>query len=100
MAHNVTFVDPCYAYRAKLKGEDDEQYVSRLKKQLEGEILRLGPSSVAGFVAETVSGTTLGCLPATHGYFKAVREVCDKYGILLILDEVRFHSRLLQIQMN
>ena len=98
MAHNVTFVDPCFAYRAKLNGEDDEQYVIRLKEQLEDEILRLGPSSVAGFVAETVSGTTLGCLPATPGYFNAVREVCDKYGVLLILDELRLTSTLSPIQ--
>ncbi|KFY53122.1 hypothetical protein V496_07889 [Pseudogymnoascus sp. VKM F-4515 (FW-2607)] len=88
MTRNVTFVDPCYGYRASLSGEDDEQYVARLKKQLEDEILRLGPSTVAAFIAETVSGTTLGCLPAVPGYFKAVREVCNKYGILLILDEI------------
>lgn len=88
MACNVSFVDPCYGYRAKLSEEDDEQYVARLKKQLEDEVLRLGPSTVAAFIAETVSGTTLGCLPAVPGYFKAVREVCNKYGILLILDEV------------
>jgi adenosylmethionine-8-amino-7-oxononanoate aminotransferase len=88
MSINVTFVDPCYGYRAKLPGESDSEYVSRLKQQLEDEFLRLGPDSVAAFVAETVSGTTLGCLAAVPGYFKAVREVCDKYGALLILDEV------------
>lgn len=95
MTRNVTFVDPCYGYRASLSGEDDEQYVARLKKQLEDEILRLGPSTVAAFIAETVSGTTLGCLPAVPGYFKAVREVCNKYGILLILDEVSLKLSLL-----
>lgn len=100
MTRNVTFVDPCFGYRAKLNGEDDEQYVARLKKQLEDEILRLGPSTVAAFIAETVSGTTLGCLPAVPGYFKAVREVCNKYDILLILDEVSLKLSLLSIERN
>jgi adenosylmethionine-8-amino-7-oxononanoate aminotransferase len=85
---NVSFVDPCYAYRAQWENETDVQYVTRLRQQLEDEIQRLGPDTVAAFVAETVSGSVLGCAPAVPGYFKAVREVCDKYGILLILDEV------------
>lgn len=89
MSNNVRFVDPCFAYRFKRKGETDWAYVQRLADQLEAEILDLGPENVAGFVAETVSGTTLGCATATEGYFKAVRALCDKYDILLILDEVR-----------
>ena len=93
LAQNTTFVDPCYAYRCKRLGETDKEYVTRLKKQLEDEILRLGPDTVAAFVAETVSGTTTGCVPPVAGYFKAVREVCDKYGVLLILDEVSFSPR-------
>ncbi|KAL7941487.1 pyridoxal phosphate-dependent transferase [Trichoderma barbatum] len=88
IANNVSFVDPCYSYRAKGESETNAQYVERLKLQLEEEFLRLGPDTVAAFVAETVSGTTLGCVPPVPGYFKAVREVCDKYGALLILDEI------------
>ncbi len=88
LSQNVTFVDPCYAYRAKANDETDTEYVERLKMQLEDEFLRLGPETVAAFVAETIPGTTLGCVPAVPGYFKAVKEVCDKYGALLILDEV------------
>jgi adenosylmethionine-8-amino-7-oxononanoate aminotransferase len=88
MSSNVRFVDPCFAYRFKRKGETDEAYVQRLSNQLEDQILELGPENVAAFVAETVSGTTLGCATATQGYFKAVRDLCDKYNILLILDEV------------
>lgn len=88
IANNVSFVDPCYSYRAKRESETDAQYVEKLKLQLEDEFLRLGPDTVAAFVAETVSGTTLGCVPPVPGYFKAVREICDKYGALLILDEV------------
>lgn len=94
LSPNVSFVDPCYAYRLKRAGESDSAYVRRLADQLEGEILRVGPGRVAAFVAETVSGTTLGCLPATPGYFKAVRELCDKYDILLILDEASLYLPL------
>jgi adenosylmethionine-8-amino-7-oxononanoate aminotransferase len=88
MSTNVSFVDPCYAYRMKNTNEPDEAFVQRLAEQFENEILRVGPNRVAGFIAETVSGTTLGCLPAVPGYFKAIRDICDKYDVLLILDEV------------
>ncbi|KAJ5341449.1 hypothetical protein N7541_010573 [Penicillium brevicompactum] len=88
MSKNVSFVDPCYGYRMKTDGESDEAFVKRLASQFEEEILRIGPDSVAGFVAETVSGTTLGCVPAVPGYWKAIREICDRYGVLLILDEI------------
>ena len=89
LAHNTSFVDPCYEYRCKTRGESTESYVATLKEQLENEVQRIGPNTVAAFIAETVSGSTLGCVPPVPGYFKAVREVCDKYGIVLILDEVR-----------
>jgi adenosylmethionine-8-amino-7-oxononanoate aminotransferase len=88
MSSNVSFVDPCYAYRLKGSNETDEQYTQRLAQQVEDEILRIGPGNVAGFIAETVSGTTLGCVPALPGYFAKIREICDKYGVLVILDEV------------
>ena len=88
LSNNVSFVDPCFAYRLKSKGETDQEYVTRLANQLEDEILRVGPENVSAFIAETVSGTTLGCLPAVPGYFTAVREICDRFDILLILDEV------------
>jgi adenosylmethionine-8-amino-7-oxononanoate aminotransferase len=88
LSRNVSFVDACYSYRGKLANESDAAYVERLRAQLEAEFLRIGPHRVAAFVAETISGASLGCCPAVPGYFKAVREVCDKYGVLLILDEV------------
>ena len=89
LSSNVSFVDPCYAYRMKGEAESDKEFARRLASQFEDEILRIGPDRVAGFIAETVSGTTLGCLPAVPGYFQAIRAICDKYEILLILDEVR-----------
>ncbi|KAM0271699.1 hypothetical protein ACHAPA_002464 [Fusarium lateritium] len=83
LSHNVSFVDPCFAYRLKEDGNEyDEAYVKRLADQLEDEILRIGPENVSAFVAETVSGTTLGCVPAVPGYFKAIRQICDKYDIM------------------
>ncbi|NLY65155.1 MAG: aspartate aminotransferase family protein [Alcaligenaceae bacterium] len=84
-AHHVS---PCYAYRDQHEHETEEQYASRLAKELEDKILELGPDSVAAFVAETVVGATLGAVPPVKTYLKKIREVCDKYGVLLILDEV------------
>lgn len=84
----VSHVSPCYSYRGKQQGEEDAAYGQRLVRELEEEIQRLGPDRVIAFVAETVGGATLGCVTPVPGYFKGVRAVCDKYGILLILDEV------------
>ncbi len=85
---DVTHVSPCYAYRGKQPAETDEAYGKRLVAELEAEIARLGPRSVIAFVAETVVGATLGAVPPVPGYFRAIRELCDRHGILLILDEV------------
>lgn len=95
---NVSFVDACYGYRGKRVGETDEAYVARLREQLVAEFERLGGDTVAAFIAETVGGSTLACVPAVPGYFQMVREVCDEYGALLILDEVciRYLPPLLQ----
>ncbi len=85
---DVSHVSPCYAYRGKLAAESDEAYGARLAAELETEILRLGADKVIAFVAETVVGATLGAVAPVAGYLRRVREVCDKYGVLLILDEV------------
>jgi adenosylmethionine-8-amino-7-oxononanoate aminotransferase len=84
-AHHVS---PCYAYREQRFGETEEAYAQRLADELEQNILALGPDTVAAFVAETVVGATAGAVPPVRGYFRKIREVCDKYGVLLILDEV------------
>ena len=81
-------VAPCYAYRDLHEGETPEAYGARLAAELEETILRLGADQVIAFVAEPVVGATLGAVPAVPGYFKRIREVCDRYGVLLILDEV------------
>ena len=84
----VSHVSPCYTYRGKQQGEDDAAYGQRLVRELEEEVQRLGPDRVIAFVAETIGGATLGCVTPVPGYFEGVRTVCDKYGMLLILDEV------------
>ncbi|RAW06426.1 aspartate aminotransferase family protein [Halomonas elongata] len=88
MLVEVSHVSPCYAYRDQAPGETPEAYGERLAAELEAEIERLGPETVMAFVAEPVVGATLGAVPAVPGYFKRVREICDRHGILLILDEV------------
>ena len=81
-------VSPCFAYRERRDDESDDQYAARLADELEAKILELGPETVAAFVAETVIGATSGVVPPVAGYFQLVRAVCDKYGVLLVLDEV------------
>lgn len=81
-------VSACYSYREKHGDESDEQYGLRVAAELETEIERLGSGTVAAFIAETVVGATLGAVAAVPGYFKRIREICDRHGVLLILDEV------------
>ncbi|RQZ32763.1 aspartate aminotransferase family protein [Burkholderia sp. Bp9090] len=84
-AHHVS---PCYAYRDQQAGETDEAYAQRLADELEQKIVELGAENVAAFVAETVVGATAGAVPPVRTYLKKIRAVCDKYGVLLILDEI------------
>jgi len=84
-AHHVS---PCYAYRDQRADETEEQYAARLADELERKIQEVGADRVAAFVAETVVGSTAGALPPVRTYFQRIREVCDRYGVLLILDEV------------
>ncbi|OAE96326.1 hypothetical protein AYJ54_36835 [Bradyrhizobium centrolobii] len=81
-------VTPAFAYHEKHDGESDAQFVARLAAELEAEFQRLGPDTVAAFLAEPVVGATAGAVTAPDGYFRAVREICDRHGALLILDEV------------
>ncbi len=81
-------VSPVYEYRERRGDETAEAYGERLAEELNAEIEELGGANVIAFVAETVVGATMGAVPAVPGYFKRVREICDRYGILLILDEV------------
>ena len=84
----VEHVAPTYGYRDRRAGETDEQYGVRLAQEFEDTVERVGGGNVIAFVAETVGGATSGALTPPPGYFKRIREVCDRHGILLILDEV------------
>ncbi|MDE4132636.1 aspartate aminotransferase family protein [Phaeobacter sp. QD34_3] len=84
----VSHIAPCYEYVDRAEGESSFDYGQRVANELEAEILRLGPETVMAFMAEPVVGATSGAVPAVEGYFKRIREICDQYGVLLILDEV------------
>ncbi len=84
----VRHVSPCYEYRDRKTDETQEGYAQRLAAELETEILKLGPQRVFAFIVETVSGATLGATTPVPEYLRLVRDICDRHGILLILDEV------------
>jgi adenosylmethionine-8-amino-7-oxononanoate aminotransferase len=81
-------IDPCFAYHFQRPGETDADYAARAAQALEDKILELGAGEVIAFVAETVVGATAGAVPPVADYLKRIRAICDRYGVLLILDEV------------
>ena len=85
---DVLRVSACYAYRDQRNSESEAQYTQRLLDELDATIVAADAHRVIGFCAETVVGATLGAVPATAGYFKGVRELCDRHSILWIADEV------------
>jgi len=85
---DVSHIAPCYEYAEKKNDESQHEYGQRVANELEQEIQRLGPDSVLAFLVEPIVGATLGAVPPVEGYFTRVREICDRYGVLLILDEV------------
>ena len=84
-AHHIS---PCFSYRFQADDESEEEYGLRVADELEAKIKELGEDTVAAFIAEPVGGATSGAITAVPGYFKRIRDICDRYGVLLILDEV------------
>ncbi|OUR77869.1 aspartate aminotransferase family protein [Alphaproteobacteria bacterium 46_93_T64] len=84
----VALISPCYAYREQRAEESEFEFGQRVANELEAAILEAGPETVCAFICEPVVGATLGAVSPVPGYFKRIREICDKYGVLLILDEV------------
>jgi adenosylmethionine-8-amino-7-oxononanoate aminotransferase len=84
----VTHISACFGYRGKEFGETDTDYGIRVANELEAAILHAGPETVAAFIAEPVVGAAIGAVTAAPGYFRRIREICDRYDVLLILDEV------------
>lgn len=81
-------IAPCYPYRYLQPGESEREYGLRVADELEQKILEIGEHKVIGFIAEPVVGATAGVVPPVEGYFRRIRDICDRYGVLLILDEV------------
>lgn len=88
MLIDAEHVSPCFAYRDKRAEESDEEYGLRVADELDATIRKAGPDTVAAFICEPVVGATAGAVPAVPGYLKRIREICDRYGVLLIFDEV------------
>ena len=85
---DVARVSPCFEYRERASDESQDAYTNRLIAELEATLEAIGPEKVIAFCAEPVVGATSGAVPPTPGYFKRVRELLDRHGILLIADEV------------
>jgi adenosylmethionine-8-amino-7-oxononanoate aminotransferase len=85
---DVGRVSPCFEYRGRRDDETQDEYTARLLAEIEAKFVEIGPERVIAFIAETVVGATTGAVPPTPGYFRGVRELCDRYGILFIADEV------------
>src|SRR6202171_3680341 len=88
LSQAFSHVTPAFAYHEKRDDESEADFVARLAAELEAEFQRLGPDPVAAFIAEPVVGATAGCVPPPEGYFSTVRDICNRHGALLILDEV------------
>jgi adenosylmethionine-8-amino-7-oxononanoate aminotransferase len=88
LLHDWPRIEPCYAYRHQMDDETEEEYGARAAQALEDAINEHGAENIAAFIAETVAGATLGVVPPAKGYFKEIREICDRHEVLLILDEV------------
>jgi adenosylmethionine-8-amino-7-oxononanoate aminotransferase len=85
--HDMPHIEPPYCYRCPL----DSTYPAcelACAQQLQTEILRQGPERVAAFIGEPVGGATLGAIVPPDGYWPLVRQICDRYGVMLIADEV------------
>lgn len=85
---NIHHLSPCYAYREQLNNETETDFAQRLANELEQKIAELGGENIMAFIAEPVVGATMGAVPAVADYFKRMREICSRHGILLIADEV------------
>ncbi|EFP96134.1 aspartate aminotransferase family protein [Vibrio caribbeanicus] len=85
--NNFPHISPAYSYRRNEK-ESEESFFQRVANELEAQILKEGPETVAAFIVEPVVAAALGAVPANDEYFKRVREICDKYNVLLIADEI------------
>ncbi len=88
LLHDWPKIDVCYQYRHQREGESEREYGERAARSLEDAILSAGAENVAAFIVEPIVGATLGAVPAVEGYFQTIRDICNRYEVLLIMDEV------------
>ena len=87
MFRDMPKIPPAFCYRCYF----EQEYPAcglLCARVLEDAICQVGPENVAAFIAEPVVGSALAACPAPDGYFQVVREICDRYGVLFIADEV------------
>lgn len=80
-------IPPAYCYRCWYNKEGSSCN-HECAHALEEEILKQGPDTVAAFIMEPVSGMSLCAAHGDEEYFRIIRNICDKYDVLLIFDEV------------
>ncbi|XBW35066.1 hypothetical protein QEN19_000629 [Hanseniaspora menglaensis] len=78
----------CYPYRHQKDDQTEAEYVQYLLDALEQLIVKNDPETVASIIVETLPGSSLGTVPPPKGYLPGIRRLCDKYDILMHLDEV------------
>ena len=81
MIRDMPHIEPPYPYRDPVSGLE-------AANRLEAKILEMGAENVAAFLAEPISGASLGAAMPDADYWPRIREICDQYGVLLISDEV------------
>ena len=87
LIQHTPHIAPAYCYRCPF-GSEPKKCNLECAEDLERTILYEGPESVSAFMVEPVVGATAGALVPKDGYFQKIREICDKYDVLLIVDEV------------
>ena len=85
--HDFVHLPATYCYRCWY-GKSPATCAHDCAQALENEILALGPETVSAYIAEPVSGHSLAAAFPPDAHFKRIREICDKYDVLMILDEV------------
>ena len=88
LSQHIHHIAPCHFWRWGKDDETEKDYAIRVANELESKIIELGPDNVSSFICETIVGATMGAVCPSRGYFERIREICNKYDILLILDEV------------
>lgn len=88
LLHGFPVAPPAYAYRFAQPGESEKQYAARAATAFEQALLAEDPNTVAAIIVEPIVGAAGGALTPPKGYFARLREICDRHGVLLIIDEV------------